>query len=145
MFDALGDDVVDMVIIEGIVDRFSVSAFLDQFGIFEDAKLMRNGRLVHIQKICDLVDASFRTDQAVEDTDPGGVRKAFEQFGSIEQDVFIDFLFHRFFTLKALIALMTAITMTPVSAKIASHIFVRPKALRIRQMIFTPIAKIMFS
>ena len=41
-------------------------------------------------------------------------------------------------------ALSTASIMMPVSAKMASHMLVMPKALRIRTMIFTPIAKKMF-
>ena len=84
MFDALSDDVVDMVIIQRIVDRFAVSALSDQLRIFEDTKLMGNGRLVHIQKVRDLVDASFFRNETVKDTDTGRVRKALEQFGSIE-------------------------------------------------------------
>ena len=145
MFDALGDDIVDMVVIQRIVDRFAISALFDEFRIFKDTKLMGDGRLVHIQKIGDLVDVSLLADETVKDTDPGRVRKALEQFRNIEQDVFIHFLFHRFFTLRARIALMTAITMTPVSAKIASHILAIPKALRIRQTTLTPMAKMMFS
>ena len=46
-----------------------------------------------------------------------------------------------FFTFRALIAFKTAITITPTSAKIASHILAIPIAPNIKQITLIPIAK----
>ena len=46
--------------------------------------------------------------------------------------------------LSALIALRTAITITPTSAKIAAHIFAIPSALKSRQRNLIPSAKTIF-
>ena len=51
---------------------------------------------------------------------------------------------YRFFTFKALKAFNTAMIVTPTSANIAAHIVVIPKALKIRTIIFIPIANTMF-
>lgn len=52
---------------------------------------------------------------------------------------------HNFSTNNALIALSTAITITPTSAKMASHIPAMPSAPSSRQISFMPIANTMFS
>lgn len=49
------------------------------------------------------------------------------------------------FTKRARTAFKTAITMTPTSAKIASHILAMPSAPRSRQINLTPMANQMFS
>ena len=51
---------------------------------------------------------------------------------------------HRFLTNRARMALRTARTMTPTSAKMASHMLARPRAPRTRHRAFTPMAKTMF-
>ena len=48
MFDALSDDVKDMIIGQGVVDRLTLAAVLYQLGVLEDPELMRDGRLVHV-------------------------------------------------------------------------------------------------
>ena len=40
MFDALGDDIVDMIISQRIVDRLAFSAVTDQLTVFQKAQLM---------------------------------------------------------------------------------------------------------
>jgi len=48
VFDTLQDDVVDMIIIQGIVDGLAAAAVFDQLGVFEETKLMGDGGLVHL-------------------------------------------------------------------------------------------------
>ena len=144
MFDTLGDDVVDMIVIQCIVDGLAFSPVADELAVLEDPQLMGDSRLIHVQKLSYLIDASFRIDQTVQDPDPGRVCKVLEQFGDIEQDILF-ILFHKFFTLMALMALITAMTMTPTSAKTAIHIWASPKALSISTSTLTPIANQMFS
>ena len=54
------------------------------------------------------------------------------------------FFLSRSFVYSALVALSTARTMTPTSAKMAVHILAMPSAPRTRQMPLTPSAKTMF-
>ena len=78
VFDTLQDDVVDMIIIQGIVDGLAVAAVFDQLGVFEETKLMRDGGLVHLQEFADLGHASFLFKETIEDADPGGIREILE-------------------------------------------------------------------
>ncbi len=145
MFDPLGDDVVDMIVVQGIVDRLSFAAVLHQLGILQDAQLMGDGGLIHLQEFRDLRDASFIVDQAVKDPDPGRIGEILEQFRGIVQRILFYFFHQRSFTPKALIALMTAMTMTPTSEKTAMRICARPKALNMSVRTLTAMAKMMFS
>ncbi len=78
VFDTLQDDVVDMIIIQGIVDGLAVAAVFDQLGVFEETKLMGDGGLVHLQEFADLGHASFLFKETIEDADPGGIREILE-------------------------------------------------------------------
>ena len=145
MFDPLGNDVVDVIIIQGIVDRLAVPAVLDELAVLEEAKLVRDRRLIHLQQFGDLCDAPPFFKEAVHDAYPCGIGKVLEQFRHIVECILVCCFAHRSFTPNALMALMTAITMTPTSAKIASHICAMPSALRTSVMSLTAIAKMMFS
>ena len=145
MFNTLRYYVVYMIIVEGVEYRFSFPAVFDQLGVFEETKLMGDGGLVHLQEFADLGHASFLFKETIEDADPGGIREILEQLRYIVESVFIYFIDHRSFTPNARMAFMTAMTMTPTSAKIAIHICARPKALRISVMTLTAMAKTMFS
>ena len=43
MFDTLRDDVVYMIVCQGIIDRFAFTAVFDQFGVFQETELMGDG------------------------------------------------------------------------------------------------------
>ena len=58
-----------------------------------------------------------------------------------KQSLFLIISFYRRFTKRVRIAFRTASTMTPTSAKIATHMFAIPTAPRIRQITLIPIAK----
>ena len=56
----------------------------------------------------------------------------------------IEIQHYSFLTNSARMALRTARTMTPTSAKMASHMLAAPRATRARQASLTPMAKTMF-
>ena len=53
----------DMLICQGIKDGFAFSAALDQAALFEDAQLMLDRRLRHIQSFRQIADTHFRLKQ----------------------------------------------------------------------------------
>ena len=57
MFPSLVDNRADMIICQRIENRFSLSAALYQFILFQNTKLMRNRRLSHIQCFGEIADA----------------------------------------------------------------------------------------
>ena len=77
------------------------------------------------------------------------LQKILMDFEGIAAFTYFFFFFHlvtillsyRFFTNRVRIAFNTAITITPTSANIATHIFAMPSAPSSRQISFTPIAK----
>ena len=52
MIPSLIDDGTDMVVCKGIENGFPLSAAFYQFILLQDAKLMGNGRLGHVQYLC---------------------------------------------------------------------------------------------
>ena len=145
MFLAHRNDGLYMIVGQKIDHGLSIPSGSDQLGRPEDLQLMGDGGLVHLQEFADLGHASFLFKETIEDADPGGIREILEQLRYIVESVFIYFIDHRSFTPNARMAFMTAMTMTPTSAKIAIHICARPKALRISVMTLTAMAKTMFS
>ena len=57
MFPSLVDNRADMIICQRIENRFSLSAALYQFILFQNTKLMRDCRLSHIQCFSEIADA----------------------------------------------------------------------------------------
>ena len=67
-----------MFIQKGIEYGFPIPAEFDKAALFEDAQLMGDSALGHIQKLCQVADAHFMLHQDIQDLDAGGIGKYFE-------------------------------------------------------------------
>ena len=45
---------INVIVREGIINDLSVSAIFDELRLLQDAQLVGNRRLVHIQKLCNI-------------------------------------------------------------------------------------------
>jgi hypothetical protein len=90
-----------MFIIQGIVDYLAVPPVLDQLGLPQGPKLVRDGRFGHPQQGRDIADAHFRVKKGADDPYPGGIAENLEKIRQIEEiflpgHVFPDLVDHFF-------------------------------------------------
>jgi hypothetical protein len=82
-------NIVDMIVIQGIKYGFAASACLDQFGLLQHAKLMGNGGLCQSQKACDVTNAKLGFPKRIENADPCGISEHLEKVRKIIKGFFL--------------------------------------------------------
>ena len=85
MLNAHVDNGFDVVVVEGIEDRFADLAVFDDSGIFEDAELVRDGGHAHTELFGDVADTELAVEEEIEYFDSGAVAYHREKFGEVEE------------------------------------------------------------
>ena len=88
---SLCDDCPYMTICKRVEHRFSFSSALYQLILLQNAKLVGNCGLCHVQCFCQVADAYLCLKQDKQDLDPRGITKYLEKFCQIVKLCFIDF------------------------------------------------------
>jgi hypothetical protein len=76
---------LDVVIVQGVKDRFTLLTVLDEAGIFEDSELVGYCRHAHIKLFRNVANAHFALEKKVEDLYSCAVAHNREKFGKIEK------------------------------------------------------------
>ena len=79
MFHALRDNLRHVVVGQRVKDELAVFAIFHQSRLFQCAQLMRNGRLIHVQHVRQVLHAHFRGAERVKNFDARRVAKHFEK------------------------------------------------------------------
>ena len=77
------EDVDDVLVVERIVYVFAFAAALHQVVVLQEFELVRDGRLRHADRICDVVDADFVVGNRAENLHSGLVAENFEEGGAV--------------------------------------------------------------
>ena len=83
------NDGVNVLIGKSVENLLSIAPCADKLRLTKYFQLMRYGRLRHIQRFCNVTDASLLVIQRIEDPDPRGIAEDLEQLRKIKQLVFI--------------------------------------------------------
>ena len=85
---------LNVFIRQGIKAHLAISPGFYQSGLFQQTKLVRYRRLIHLQEQRQITNAQFRLAQRTYDLRPGRITKGFKLLGHLDQ---IFLLRHRFF------------------------------------------------
>ena len=89
MLSALGYDRPHMGVCQRIEYRLAFPSALHQPGLFQDFKLMRDGRLGHVQYLCQIAHTHLGFEQHVQNTDPGGIPENLKQLRQVIERIFL--------------------------------------------------------
>ena len=79
------DDGFDVVVVQGINDRFALLAVFDQPCVFQHAELVGDCRHTHAQLFGNVANAHLTVKQEIEDLDSSAVAHDREKFGEREE------------------------------------------------------------
>lgn len=85
MIKSLGYDVVDMIVIQGVIDRMTVTSVFYESVCFQGLELMRDGRLRHAELFSYSVDTVFSIRKHQHYLEPGRITEDLEESGQIFQ------------------------------------------------------------
>jgi len=92
---ALAEQLQHVIVVDGVEYLLAVAAELYEAGTAEDAELMGDGGLTHVQAVCDIVDAQFLCGcKEGENLDAGRVTEGLEEVGEVLCCILVD-TFHR--------------------------------------------------
>ena len=78
-----------MVIVQCVVNGFSVPAEPHELGILEDPELVAHRRLAQLHRVRDVLHTEFIVVQGIQDLDAGGVAEHPEQVGQLVQHLVV--------------------------------------------------------
>lgn len=78
-----------MVILQGVEDGLSLPAEFHQAALLENAELVGNGALGHIEELGDVAYAHLALQKDVEDFDSGGIPEYFKKLRQVIEELFI--------------------------------------------------------
>jgi hypothetical protein len=81
MIEALREEGLDVVVVQGVVDLPAGFARPHQMQMAQDAQLVRNGRLAHLQAVRQVADAQFAGAQRRDDAHTRRVAEDVEGLG----------------------------------------------------------------
>lgn len=84
---------LDVIVGERVVNHAPVPAVLDELGLLQYTKLMRNGRFRHTEKDGDIAHTHLRPKQRAKDFNPRGVAEHLKNIRQINQDVLVGHMF----------------------------------------------------
>jgi hypothetical protein len=82
---SLFKDVAHMLVIQSVVDHFSLAAVSDESGLPEGPQLVGDGGLGHAQQRGNVADAHGRMLERAKYFDSGGIAEDFEEVGQVEE------------------------------------------------------------
>ena len=83
------NDGMDMLVGKSVENLLPFTPCADKLRLTKYFQLMGNRGLCHIQRFCNVTDASLLVIQRIEDPDPRGIAEDLEQLRKVKQLVFI--------------------------------------------------------
>ena len=71
-----------MIVIQGVINNFSVPSCFNDTGQLQIFQLLRDSRLLHLQQCTEITNAHFRLAQSPQNADPRAVAKKLKKIGS---------------------------------------------------------------
>ena len=79
------DEILDVLILEGVVGHLSVPAVFHESQVLQEPKLMGDSRVGDIEEACNVAHAKFLLEECKNDLQPSWIAKYIESFRQSEQ------------------------------------------------------------